>query len=168
MTRREVLKRVVRIKDVNKHTKVLGTGMLVTRQHVLTCTHVLQEALRAPDDLDLTGESVPLDFPSAKNIITQYAKVIRYYPAHASSDGLHDMALLLLKQPSLLNPLNLNWSEPKHNIPVKVLGFPSGAEDDGRWRNGELSDPTARGWYYVTCTHNERSFLKGFSGGPVF
>jgi hypothetical protein len=44
--------------------EVTGAGFLVGEKHILTCAHVLAEALGiAQDQVDLPEESVQLDFP---------------------------------------------------------------------------------------------------------
>lgn len=190
MTRSEVLQRVVRIKDSIKPTKVMGTGMLVTHELILTCAHVVAESISIENisfdkdvsDVSYLGQKVSLDFPTKayrqQEGDLQTATVV-FYQAAESGDAIpdigrsisrdtSDIALLRLDSPTELSPLSLFWDEPMDRIPVKVLGFPSGSEVDGFWRDGELSDPTARGWYTVKCRDETRGFLKGFSGGPVF
>jgi hypothetical protein len=43
---------------------VVGAGFLVSREHVLTCAHVLAQALHIPEDTpEPPGGAVTLEFP---------------------------------------------------------------------------------------------------------
>lgn len=196
LSQREALKRIVRIKRVTHPSnpssagytpssysqqpeKVVGTGMLLSSQHVITCAHVVADALD-PEAIDnVIGQKIYLDFPSpshassspSQSIPLQQATVVAYLPAEPPKvDGLYDMALLQLAQPQAISPFCLSWQEPQEGTRVKLVGFPKGLEDIGRWHSGRLGDPTIRNWIYVNSDENGHSSysLKGFSGGPVY
>ncbi|MEH2420365.1 MAG: trypsin-like peptidase domain-containing protein [Nostoc sp.] len=150
--------------------KVIGAGFLVSRKYILTCAHVVADALGLPrttaqmPDLEIT-----LDFPivAAKQLLQ--AKVVFWLPVNPGM-ALEDIAGLELKHSSpdkaLLAPLITSDDWAGH--PLRVLGFPAG-QSDGVWATGVLRGRTAKGWVQLEDVKQPGYALQpGFSGAPIW
>src|SRR6266702_5443923 len=87
---------------VRIHTEaggVAGAGFLVGERYILTCAHVIAQALGLADDApDPPSSTVSLDFPQLASHTLLTAKVIFWDPVQ--SDGRGDIAgLELLDEP---------------------------------------------------------------------
>ncbi|MEA5464981.1 GUN4 domain-containing protein [Leptothoe sp. PORK10 BA2] len=94
-----IKKSIVRLR--NKSEKYIGAGTLVSCKHVLTCAHVVADALGLPRTVqEKPEEQVTLDFPfiASGKIIT--AKVVFWLPVqlHQSEFLPEDIALLELDE----------------------------------------------------------------------
>jgi hypothetical protein len=107
---------IVRIRAANG--TVIGTGFLVTGRHVLTCAHVVAQALALPDDALNTSQpqaEVHLDFPLVAPGQQLTARVVCWQPS--LSDGGGDVAgLELINDPPAGSSPVLCW--PK-NLSVR-------------------------------------------------
>ena len=126
----------------NEH--FLGTGVLVSKRHLLTCAHVVESAKK----VSVRGEN-----------IEENADVIGVSP-----EDQHDLALLQLPR-DLQEPLG--WS---HQVAlgkeVQLMGFAKGADGDGNLRSiPDHANPQydSNGW--VECLHVEAGAAPGMSGG---
>jgi hypothetical protein len=126
---------------VRVHTKaggVAGAGFLVGERHILTCAHVIAQALGLADDApDQPSSTISLDFPQLASHTRLTAEVVFWYPVQA--DGRGDIAgLKLLDEPPAgaaavpFAPVDQVWDHP-----YRAFGFPAG-QDDGVWSDGRL------------------------------
>ncbi len=152
----------------------VGAGFLVTPQHVITCAHVVHDALgRKQPDLHL---EVSLDFPLLAGHSLAQAKVLHWFPVReeAGIGELEDIAVLELLPDSLLPPearpapLVVFGGEerPFFGQRVRMFGFPAVAPD-GTWANGILQGLTAKGWTEIHHADSGR-VESGFSGTAVW
>jgi len=107
---------IVRIRDTNG--RVVGAGFLVGQRQVLTCAHVVAQALGLPDDTpeaQKPGFSEKtrflLDFPLVAPDQRLAARVVCWQPAHP--DGSGDVAGLELADdpPAGASPVRLVKAE---------------------------------------------------------
>jgi GUN4-like/Trypsin-like peptidase domain len=115
----------------NKSEKYVGAGTLVSCKHVLTCAHVVADALGLPRTVqEKPEEQVNLDFPfiASGRMIT--AKVVFWLPVqlHQSEFSPEDVALL-----------ELNELAPERAKPAK---FGVVTIKRSEWRGGEWDSPS--------------------------
>src|SRR4051794_27619715 len=91
---------------------VIGTAFLISPTHVMTCAHVVNEALcRPPDNTPRPSDSdlVWLEFPLARAPAPP-ATVTEWWPM--SRAAINDIAVLALKTPITLRPYRLASTPP--------------------------------------------------------
>jgi len=148
---------------------VAGAGFLVGERHILTCAHVIAQALGLPDDaLDLPSSTVRLDFSQLAPHTQLTAEVVFWYPVQ--DDGRGDIAgLKLLDEPPV-------GAEAVHFAPARqvwehsyrALGFPNGY-DDGVWATGRILGRLGANWIHIEDTKIPGfAVMAGFSGAPVW
>ena len=156
-------KSVVRIRKANG--QVVGAGFLVAERWVLTCAHVIRDAL----ELDETPPRAPqadvyLDFPLVNPAHTLGARVIAWQPEQ-------DVAGLELSGDSPLEalPARLVAESELWGHDLRVFGFSEHYQDIGLWRDGTLLARNAAGWVQITSKKETDHFIQpGFSGAPVW
>jgi hypothetical protein len=156
---------LVRIRDAD-YRQIFGTGFLAAPQHIVTCAHVVADALRvARSSHERPTAPVHLDFPLLPQHPACVAEVVHW-------DVAHDIAVLVTQgsppQDSQPVPLLDTEAISLWGHPIGVLGFPA-ASDEGEWARGELLGPRADGWVQLNDTQQHGYFVKrGFSGTPVW
>jgi hypothetical protein len=158
----QLVSSIVRIRTAKGRT--VGAGFLVGEKQVLTCAHVITQALGLSEDTSETprGE-VCLDFPlvASERILT--AHVIKWQIES-------DVAGLELDRdpPTGTQPVCLVLADDLWEHPFRAFGFPAGYED-GVWASGLLRGRTAAGWVQIEDIKETGYFVApGFSGGPVW
>ncbi|HLX57756.1 MAG TPA: serine protease [Ktedonobacteraceae bacterium] len=148
---------------------VVGAGFLVDTRHILTCAHVIAQALDIADDSpDTPASTVSLDFPQLASHTLLTARVVFWEPVQ--SDGQGDIAgLELLDEPPTgaaavhFTPADQVWEHP-----FRALGFPSGY-DDGIWATGRLLGRQGTRWIQIEGVEVPGfAVIAGFSGAPVW
>ncbi|MFJ6569876.1 trypsin-like peptidase domain-containing protein [Streptomyces sp. NPDC091292] len=145
---------------------VLGTGVLLGGDLVLTCAHVVQDPV--------TGRRparVRVDFPSVAGLTdppTRTATVVEghWLPPFGTSRG--DLALLALDAPAPEpSPITL-WRGDPSGLPVVVDGFPV-RDSGGRWISGVCRGAAGHGDERVEFAPGrpEHLVVSGFSGAAV-
>src|SRR5713101_2843569 len=91
---------IVRIVDAND--LIVGAGFLVSERHVLTCAHVIAQALNIPQDTEeMPTDQVRLNFPFCELKETNTARVVFWKPVRSAasnaSDRSEDIAALELE-----------------------------------------------------------------------
>ncbi|MEH1841530.1 MAG: trypsin-like peptidase domain-containing protein [Nostoc sp.] len=150
--------------------KVIGAGLLVSQKYILTCAHVVADALGlSRTTAQMPDAEITLDFPlvAAKQLLQ--AKVVFWRPVNPSM-AVEDIAGLELKHSppnkALLEPLITSDDWARHRF--RVLGFPGG-QPDGVWATGVLRGRTAKGWVQVEDVKQAGYKLEpGFSGAPIW
>ncbi|MDQ0778622.1 hypothetical protein QF026_007088 [Streptomyces aurantiacus] len=130
----------VRVRD-RERAGVVGAGVLVTRETVLTCAHVVEAALRlqGPQTGAAPEGKVLLEFPATAQGPPESI------PAHVAEAGwlrsppAGDVAVLRLEGelPAGAAPAPLGGCGTGTGEPVAVYGYPSGIPD-GVWARGQL------------------------------
>ncbi|NEP61901.1 MAG: trypsin-like serine protease [Symploca sp. SIO2G7] len=152
--------------------QVVGIGFLVAEQYILTCAHVVAEALLIPSTTQSCPEGeVKVDFPLLNSTAKFTATVVCWHPVSAldSEEAIEDIAVLQLDNlPTAAHPTRLLLSENLANHPFKVFGCPAGVSF-GVWATGVLSEPNAKQWWQLEDTRVTGYGIElGFSGSPVW
>ncbi|WP_381791380.1 trypsin-like peptidase domain-containing protein [Streptomyces niveus] len=155
---------VVRVKGPDGEPA--GAGFLVAPQTVLTCAHVVNDALDRPREEEVAaGTQVLVDLPFAEG--GSVAEVERWVPVRADQTG--DIAVLRL--PAAIpgaRPVNMADTERVWGHDVRVPGFPR-RSPGGVWHYGRLRGGTAEGWVQLSqADPHGIPVEEGFSGSPVW
>ncbi|MFG3249987.1 trypsin-like peptidase domain-containing protein [Streptomyces sp. NPDC048187] len=159
---------VVRISG--KSDTIAGAGFLVTQDRVLTCAHVVSDALERDRDAEVAaGSTVLVDFPLADGVErrTFPAVVEQWVPEHPRHCG--DVAILRLPDavPGTC-PLPMTDSDELSDRRVRLVGFPDGEPGVVRHR-GELSGKVEGDWIQLSRADSRTVHVtRGFSGSPVW
>jgi len=145
----------------------VGGGVLVDDHHVLTCAHVVRDALgvdgpraQAPDG------RVRVDFVSSEAVPLE-ATIEGW--ADVASDGRGDVAVLKLAEraPRGTEPAPVRRSDGILGHGFDVLGFPRGY-DDGLSSSGTIRRPAGGTGEWVELSVPAGTLVeRGFSGSPV-
>jgi tetratricopeptide (TPR) repeat protein/S1-C subfamily serine protease len=154
---------------------VVGAGFLVSKKHILTCAHVVADALGiARDTQDIPTEDVYLDFPLVDSETQLTARVVFWRPVppkgSTSVKGKEDIAGLELNSPLAegVQPVDLIIEEDLRGHSFRTFGFPSG-HDDGLEATGVLRGRQGTGWVQLEgVTQTGVRLEPGFSGAPVW
>lgn len=147
--------------------KPIGAGVLIAERHVLTCAHVVNEALGLHDESqDIPTQPVKLDFPYCPTNLPYAAKVVHWSPRRA--DGRGDIAGLELPipLPPDVKPPRLIDQPELWNTKFRVLGFPTGY-DSGVHSYGHILGLLPNDCVQLEA-QGEYKTLSGFSGAPVW
>ncbi|MFE0175749.1 trypsin-like peptidase domain-containing protein [Streptomyces sp. NPDC059002] len=151
-----------------------GAGFLVAPDLVITCAHVVSDALDLPrDGVVETGAEVAVDLPladgagSGEGAGQGAAEVLRWVPVGDDQSG--DVALLRLRE-ALPGARPLPMAEPESvwDDEARTVGF-TDDHPDGIWHVGRLRGRTGRGWVQLSRADGAAAHVKrGFSGSPVW
>ncbi len=157
---------------VRIHTKagsVVGAGFLVSDRHILTCAHVIAQALGLPDDTPEPPSSlVNLDFPRLAPHTLLTAEVVFWCPVQDDDRGDIADLKLLDKPPDSAEAVQFARAEQVWGHDFRAMGFPQG-HDDGVWATGHLLGRQGTNWIQLEDV-KETGFPveQGFSGTPVW
>jgi KaiC/GvpD/RAD55 family RecA-like ATPase len=175
MTPADLQKGLVRIlTDGGEARRVVGAGFLVSSRHILTCAHVVADALGIAEDAPAAPTTpVWLDWPLVVGSAPMSVKVVCWHPvkAEAKRGELEDIAVLELDGkrplPDAAQPVPVVVVEDQalFDRPVRMYGF---AEDRGDWVNGQLQGPVATGWVQLDHELGRLCVAPGFSGTAVW
>ncbi|MFB2969677.1 NB-ARC domain-containing protein [Aerosakkonema sp. BLCC-F183] len=151
---------------------IVGTGFLMAEKYVLTCAHVVAQAL----GLDIyTIEKPPdellLDFPflDTQNQIT--ARVLVWKPREfAETNAGDDIAILELDAipPASIQACRLIQTANLSGHRYKAYGFPTNY-NSGVWSEGKVGDRLPNGrWQIADDKQPGIEIRGGFSGGPIW
>ncbi|MFB8790863.1 MAG: serine protease [Potamolinea sp.] len=159
---------IVRI--YSKSEVVIGAGFLVSSQHVLTCAHVVADALELErETAEMPDAEIYLDFPILASRRLFKARVVFWRPVNPN-ELQEDIAGLELESspPNTARPARLVTSENLWGHPFQVLGFPAG-KSNGVQASGVLRGQIANGWVQLEDVKQAGYRLEpGFSGAPVW
>lgn len=148
--------------------RVFGAGVLVDRQKVLTCAHVVAEALGVDPRGAQPTESVQVDFPSLAGV-KRLGSVVPGGWVPMAEDGRGDIAVLMLDEPTPdeLVPASLRpCGQLAEDRTVRSYGHPAGIED-GVWALTRLVGFGGPGGEWIQMdgqTVTGRRVERGFSG----
>ena len=149
--------------------RVVGAGFLVGERHILTCAHVVSQALGLSDTaVDLPQAAVSLDFPRIPPHTLLTASVVQWCPP--LPDGSGDIAGLELacEPPSGAEVVRFVEASNVWKHDFSALGFPTGY-DDGVWTTGRLLRRQATNWIQIEDVKAQGfAVAPGFSGTPVW
>ncbi|MBD2566757.1 tetratricopeptide repeat-containing S1 family peptidase [Anabaena lutea] len=153
---------------------VVGTGFLVHENYVITCAHVVAQALGInADSKTRPHEDIFLDFPLIKSDVKLTANVVLWRPIPPKGDtsvtGKEDIAVLKLNNPPPANvkPVKLFVETNLRGDEFLTFGFPLN-HDDGLEASGKLGGKQAAGWVQIEGGEVGTRLEPGFSGAPVW
>ncbi|MHC4115895.1 MAG: nSTAND1 domain-containing NTPase [Planctomycetota bacterium] len=164
---------VVRI--FSEEGTVTGAGFLVSERHILTCAHVISQALKIPKNKsDVPVGRIHLDFPFLRIRRRSVARIVRWKRILTGVSGTQepgeDIAVLELESdPPLGSKIaRLVTSDNLWGHPFRAFGFPA-AYDQGVWASGRLLAEQAGGLVQIEDVKRTGYFVEpGFSGTPVW
>ncbi|MDB9454125.1 trypsin-like peptidase domain-containing protein [Dolichospermum circinale] len=157
---------------------VVGAGFLISDQYIVTCAHVVADALR----IDHTTQDKPLvliklDFPflTGGNKQNSGANILLWKPRSNSDYSYYsygeDIAVLELSEKLPTNNITFQLSLADiTNHPFSVVGFPEG-NDPGIITKGKLLGAVGDklGLVQMEVEHLSLPYIEpGFSGAPVW
>src|SRR5271165_1002254 len=161
---------------LNEDGSVVGAGFVAPRGVVITCAHVVNDALAGRDKLEPSkpepDASVLLDLPWGGGR-RHTGKIIDWRPPARPGPGASnpciDIAVLSLNgavpEDSAVRP-QPPTAVPENTV-FRVMGFPDGAADGAPFR-GEVRGTDGRGWHHVEAAQAfGRTLEPGFSGAPA-
>ncbi|GGP85933.1 nSTAND1 domain-containing NTPase [Streptomyces melanogenes] len=165
---------VVRI--VGRDGAVCGAGALVAPDLVVTCAHVVSDALGLPRQENVaTGAVLTVDFPLAGTgadhddtpPTAQPATVEHWIPTRPDRTG--DIAVLRLPEPVPgTTPLPMADPDTVWEHGARAVGF-TGGEPGEVWFRGKFSGATSEGWIQLSRADGQSAHVRrGFSGSPVW
>ncbi|GLX02033.1 trypsin-like peptidase domain-containing protein [Microtetraspora sp. NBRC 16547] len=163
---------IVQIKG--QHGALGGAGFLITPDLVLTCAHVVSDALEKPRQEPVpTGTPVTVELPLAPPPVSGgprpawLARVENWVPIRAERTG--DIAVLRLPEPIPgTHPLPMADPDKVEGGQVRAVGFTRDAPG-GIWFEGKLVGATGEGWVQLSRATGQAAHVKpGFSGSPVW
>ena len=148
-----------------------GVGFLASEDTLVTCAHVVCEALGlSSDHPDPPEGSVTLEFLLLAGRTRITARVVTWRANGGEKPD--DIAVLRLdgQPPAGAEPVRLMVETDLWNHRVAAFGVPRDNEQDGAWATGELRGHRAGGLIQVDDDHPESGFTiqQGFSGSPVW
>ncbi|HMM99690.1 MAG TPA: trypsin-like peptidase domain-containing protein [Anaerolineales bacterium] len=150
--------------DLTRQKTSCGTGVALLSGRVLTCAHVVKEAMQLKGDFSqMPEQKVLLNFPfsSSKNIIS--AKVI-FWDTKADIAGLE----LLEEFPTDAKPATLYVADDLWGHRIQAFGFPD-KYPAGTWADSKLRGANTDGWIEIVDSQVTGYYVQqGFSGGPVW
>lgn len=168
-TFRTAIARIYRT-HTNGITTVVGAGFLVGDRHLLTCAHVVTEALGISHNTqEPPTETIQLDFPLIAPGQKVKAKVVFWQPVNPPQVG-EDIAGLHLEDapPTGVSAVQLVTPSDYWGHSFRIFGFPQG-HDVGVWATGELRDAQATEWIQMEAIQVPGYQVEpGFSGAPVW
>lgn len=169
MRSEDLIRGVVRV-WTDDRTEIVGTGVLVAPDLVLTCAHVAARAWGEDPEIGAgAGRAVQLDLPAVAPRQFLDTTVAHWLPRRPAPGGAYDLAGLRLNSsaPTGAKPLPLVVEEAPWGRPCRIFGFPGG-RPDGSYASGTLRDVLANGWVLIKGEADAREFTRpGYSGGPV-
>ncbi len=149
---------------------VVGAGFLISNECVLTCAHVITQALGIAQNIQETPtEPINLDFPLIAPGEKLTANVVFWQPV-SPTELVEDLAGLKLNSmlPDAAQPVRLVTADELWGHNLRVFGFPKG-HNNGVWASGVLRDQLASGWVQMEDVKATGYRVEpGFSGAPVW
>ena len=172
-TREDYVQSITRIFDINGN--VVGTGFLVASGYVLTCAHVVLQAIGKKRKEFDCSEGIPsnlieLDFP-----ILAYGKKIkaivedRWLPYSMSQGDAAGLKLLQV-QPSEAKPvplIHVNFSDIEDDE-HSVYGFGNASGEQSDAYKPKTLSTGGRFQFYKAGNPHDETIKEGFSGAPVW
>lgn len=155
---------------IYKEQEVVGAGCLVSDEYILTCAHVVAEAL----GIDAYSNQIPtqeveLDFPTIQPIKLLTATVEFWLPVNPGNSP-EDIAVLKLNKslPKEAKPASLSMTKYElYEHEFEAFGFPKG-RNGGAWAKGFINRGVGDGWVQLDGLNIGYRLEEGFSGTPIW
>lgn len=155
-------------------TNIVGAGCLLANGLILTCAHVVCDALQiSRKTFARPNGNIQLDFPFGDFSTPVSARIVNWYPK--STHGRGDIALLQVNN-SLdfsergihLKLYRLDDQQGYYGKEIKIIGFPYGYEKSVTVK-GIISGKQTTGHFQIDAQNNFSYFIDpGFSGAPAW
>lgn len=154
---------IVRIKK--KNGGEVGAGFLVAKRHVLTCAHVVADALDLgviDDETERPQGEVHLDFPLQCNDPGEATADCKAHVEYWQPRAGRDIAILQLNGDphEAARPARLTGARVKRKV-LALIEFPPQGHGNRQWTNSRMRDGQGNGGLHIEST---RAVLRG---GPV-
>lgn len=175
MAQSSLIQALVRILVIDQDFRQgVGAGFLVSPRHILTCAHVVAEALAIPASTpDKPTTPIYAECPFVTEHTLLQATVVVWYPSQdvVSMGEIEDIAVLelLTPLPSAAQPIELIKLsyEAFFKRSVRLCGFPA-QMPEGDWIRATLQGPTRSGYVQLDNEAGRRGVAPGFSGTAVW
>jgi len=157
------------IARIYKGNTVIGAGFWVEGGYLLTCAHVIRDALALKPEESALGRRVKINFPYVSLSQKLTAEVLVYHYDKSEETPDDDIAGLRVIEslPAGVCPAKVVGGYQFRN-PYQVLGFPKG-HAKGISSYGQLLEELPNGLVQMEDTKAEGiAILPGFSGTPVW
>ncbi|WP_217229312.1 nSTAND1 domain-containing NTPase [Streptomyces anulatus] len=147
---------------------IVGAGFLIAEDSVLTCAHVVSDALeQARGSAVEAGATVGLDLPFAVGHPEGTAEVVHWVPVREDQGG--DVAVLRLHVPLPgARPLPMADAGDVWDHETRAVGFTDDAPD-GNWQQGRFRGPVGSSLVQLSRADGQAVHVRpGFSGSPVW
>ena len=143
--------------------KVIGAGFLIEEGYLLTCAHVVEQALRWSEASPPVDQLVTVDFP----FVAKGQKVKALVMQHRADDEDAACLRLLESSPAGTAPMTLRYGQAWGDR-FALCGFPKGYAK-GAWAKGEFSGEIIDRWIQMEAPKAQGySIEPGYSGAPVW
>ena len=166
---------IVRLFQAATGRPTAGLGLLVGREHLVTCAHVVNSALgRDKYEQAQPGESerVQVEFPLLPKTPVRFARVVTWQPPPRRGTGGVDVAGLILDEeaPVGATPGRFAVGSPETGRRLQVFGYPAiPPRHTGMWVDVELKGEVSGQLYQVQCCGDQSVKAQpGYSGSPVW
>lgn len=154
---------------------ITGAGFLVSERMVLTCSHVVAQALGTAE-IGLVSRQgfVSVDFALIRDAAfrRQKANIVSLPVVPNPAGMVSDIAVLMLEveAPTGSRPLPLSLDPEVRQHPFTTFGFPSfSPHDNGDWADGIIEGLGSAGLLQIRSGSRQgRRVQRGFSGAPVW
>jgi len=151
---------------------VIGAGFLVFQRYILTCTHVVADALGVERiATEIPTDEVILDFPGVAPRQKLRARVVFWQPVDPSKEKEEEDITgleLIDSPPDEAQPARLVAGDNFSEHEFEAFGFPAG-NHNGTWAFGVLRKRIANGRIQIEDVKQPGYRLEpGFSGTPVW
>ena len=149
---------------------IVGTGFLASSRYILTCGHVVNDALNLNEyEIPPKNSTVKITFQLRENRNSYEAKLIHFIPPlkNPTYGKAEDIALLELNSMGIpahdLHSIPLIIEEQIFDKDFRVYGFPT---DKGEWLKGSYLGVNAYNW--IELDIDRHNVIGGFSGAPIW
>lgn len=159
-----------RVRVAGEHG-ILGAGILVAPDAVLTCAHVVSAALHAPNAAAVPTGRLMVDFPGSafRTRVGAEVRADRWVPVDDDNGGDAALLSLLAPPPPDVRPARLRRCGEPARRRVQAYGHPAGL-DGGAWTTAELvgyGGPWPGWLQFDGLDTRGRPVSAGFSGAGV-
>lgn len=170
---------IVRINKAD--SSVAGSGFLISKKHIMTCTHVVAfalgfslEKLSSLEDQDLLHKEISLVFAVIDITKSIRAKIVKWYPV-ASDQKIKDIAVLeiiedMAQLPTQACPVSVLSTKNRnlHQHKFDALGFPQGSSS-GKWVEGKIMGAIANSLVQIQGENTVGGRIEpGYSGTAIW
>lgn len=163
------------VRIIDNDDEVIGVGFLVTRRHIVTCAHVIGDAIDVDcSDQNIPTQSINFDFPFIEGEPRFSSNVITWHPCDATKAiPTHlpsDIAILEIDGEIPLDAYPAHLVKPPkdrgwHDHSCIVCGF---ASIEGGWTNVQILEQIAGGCIQFQGITNLGHFIEGgYSGSAL-